>query len=165
MITSTGIALMLIGAFVTALVRVGYFRAKGYKVRILYIRRTDAAFTAGVVLITALSLVTIITTARNSAAGEECARQFRNALLYNAKLNQEQAGLSDDLEDELTKRRAAQDNLINTLGPDRVASPQSLTQYRVVVGQIEQRIDDIRERKMQAQRSRAPYPDPTCGRN
>ena len=165
MITSTGIALMLIGAFLTLLVRVGYFRAKGYKVRILYIRRTDAAFTAGIVLITALSLITVVTTARNSQASEECARQFRDALLYNAKLNQEQAALNDELQDQLGKRRVALDTLINTLGPAGIATPESLAHYREVSDSVEQRVGDISDRKMQAQRARAPYPDPTCGRD
>ncbi len=159
----SAIAVSIVSFFLGFATKAGYLRVQGQQVRVPIIERSRVTFSLMVIIMLSLSLVSIFQVQRVIDSSESCNRQFRTALTYNASLNQEQASLNDELDDQLSRRRVAFDKLINALGPSGVATPKELIDYRFIAADVEKRVNEINERKMQAQRTRAPYPAPTCG--
>lgn len=164
------IAVVIVSFFLGSASTVGYLRIRGRQVRIPIIDRTRVTFSLLVITMLTLSLVSIfrVQDVINQSddryrQSEDCNRQFRSALTYNAQINREDNDLRDERDAQLSKRRDAQDELIRTLGPDGVANAQALTKYQVVVASVENRLRAIDARRMEAQRTRSPYPAPTCG--
>lgn len=159
----SAIAVSIVSFFLGFATKAGYLRVQGQQVRVPIIERSRVTFSMLVIIMLSLSLVSIFQVQRVIDSSEDCNRQFRTALTYNAGINREDNDLRDERDAQLSTRRDAQDKLIATLGPTGVANASALLQYRTVVASVENRLREIDARRMEAQRTRAPYPAPTCG--
>lgn len=157
------IAVVIVSFFLGFATKAGYLRVRGQQVRVPIIERSRATFSLLVIVMLTLALVSVFQVQRVVDTSEDCNRQFRTALTYNAGINREDTQLRDERDSELSRRRDAQDALIRTLGPTGVANEVALLRYQAVVASVENRLRSIDARRMEAQRTRAPYPAPTCG--
>lgn len=156
----------VIGAFLGAVVRIGYFRLLGRKVYVPFIERSAFAFTGLVVLMSALSLITIVQQQHNTNESEDCNRQFRAALAYNAQITDEQRGLTTRAQDISVVRRMALDGAIAKLGED-LTDPASvkavIDNYNVRAAELADQYDALTKERRDADDKRKPYPAPACG--
>ncbi|MFD0838377.1 hypothetical protein [Williamsia serinedens] len=159
----SAIAVSIVSFFLGFATKAGYLRVQGQQVRVPIIERSRVTFSMLVIIMLSLSLVSIFQVQRVIDSSEDCNRQFRTALTYNAGINREDNDLRDERDAQLSKRRDAQDKLIRTLGPSGVVNDAALRQYQSVVDSVEDQLQRIDARRMEAQRTRAPYPVPTCG--
>jgi hypothetical protein len=161
----SAIAVSIVSFFLGFATKAGYLRVQGQRVRVPIVERSRVTFSLMVVVMLSLSLVSSFQVQRAIDGAEDCNRQFRNALTYNATVNREDRSLTDDKESALTARRTALDDLIASLGPDRIASAEAVQGYNATARDVERRLSQINDRQMQLQATRAQYPDPTCGRD
>lgn len=161
------IAVFASGVVIGALIKWGYLRVKGIRVRVPYVDRSDASIGIAVVVITILSLVTIIQTQVNQDRAEECNRQFRAALTYNTGLTAEQRDLTNRANTISAERRELLDRTFIDIG-NAIGDPDAIRQVVVTYNQDARRLSQQYEQLI-ADRSgldqaRKPYPDPACGR-
>lgn len=161
------IAVFASGVVIGALIKWGYLRVKGIRVRVPYVDRSDASIGIAVVVITVLSLVTIVQTQINADQAEECNRQFRAALTYNTGLTAEQRELTNRANTISAQRRELLDHTFIDIG-DAIGEPDRIRQIvvsynrdaRTLSAEYEQLIND----RTRLDQVRKPYPDPECGR-
>lgn len=161
------IAVFLSGVVIGGLVKWGYCRIKGIRVRVPYIDRSDASIGIAVVVITVLSLVTIIQAQVNQDRAEECNRQFQAAIAYNTGLTSEQRDLTGRANEISAQRRELLDRTFIDIG-NAIGDPDAIRRVVVAYNQdarmLSQQYEKLIADRSSLDQARKPYPDPECGR-
>ncbi|WP_287004679.1 MULTISPECIES: hypothetical protein [Gordonia] len=163
--TWVSLAVFVAGVVLGALVKAGYLRIKGVRVKVPYVDRSDASVAVAVIVITILSLVTIVQAQAAQERSDQCNKQFRDALTYNSALNIEYRELDRARDKALQDRREAFDRMMQAIDPrTRVASEPAIDAYNESAARVNAQLVEIEQRQTAADASRKPYPDPECGR-
>ena len=163
--TWVSLAVFVAGVVLGALVKAGYLRIKGVRVKVPYVDRSDASVAVAVIVITILSLVTIVQAQAAQERNDQCNKQFRDALTYNSALNIEYRELDRARDNALQDRREAFDHMMRAIDPrTRVASEPAIDAYNESAARVNAQLVEIEQRQTGADAARKPYPDPECGR-
>ncbi len=159
------IVLLSICAAIGLVIDWGEVRIRGKARTIPYIGRSARNTTIAAVVLILVAVSSSINSLENERRNTECFRQFFAALQYNQDVSEQQARLTAEAERYNTERHSVIDNVFLELsrGVDTGEFLQLAADYNARTGKANAEIDRVTRERDQLEKSRKPYPAPTCG--
>ncbi|GGF39232.1 hypothetical protein GCM10007298_38660 [Williamsia phyllosphaerae] len=162
----SAISVSIVSFFLGFATKAGYLRVQGQRVRVPIIERSRVSFSMLVVVMLSLSLATIFQVQGVISSSEDCNRQFRTALTYNADINTEQRNLANRAQDISGDRRVLLDALVAEIGRD-ISKPGAvmvaIDTYNAKASKLSAEYDALIKERQNIDKNRKPYAAPSCG--
>lgn len=166
-------AIVAVLGFVTGFAfRLGSLKVGGKEVVVPFIASSSRNFTLCAIGLALLSLFTIVQVDRNNAQTTDCQVQFQTALKYNTELSAQERDLNQRKDVVEQEARESISGLIQDVTNWATAVPPLTQEQKLQVfidynrRSLEQKqaLDKIDQERKDITASRAPYPEPKCGK-
>lgn len=166
-------AIVAVLGFVTGFAfRLGSLKVGGKEIVVPFIASSSRNFTLCAIGLALLSLFTIVQVDRNNAQTTDCQVQFQTALSYNTTLTAQERDLNQrkDAVEQAARESISQLvlDITNSATVQPPMTPQERLQYFIEYNkrsaEQKQQLADIEKERKEITASRAPYPEPQCGK-
>lgn len=149
-------------------IEVGWLHWRGHRVLVPFISSSSRNITIAAIAVAMMSLLTIVNVQHQADRTAECDKQFREALKWNTDIAADQRRLDDEAREKTADRRKLLDDTFSNMSQaitrgDSAAVRQVIADYNAKVQILTNESDKIASERAAVDRTRKPYPEPTCG--